>query len=101
MNIFMDDTRPAPYKYMLAHTVEEALAFIRANEVDIVSLDYNMGFRRLNGFDFVEMFCKEGLYVKEIHLHSDDVIGVMKMKERLCVAKENGQIDRRIVVRRV
>jgi predicted nuclease with RNAse H fold len=58
-----------------------------------------MGFRKLNGLDIVEKFCKEGLYVKEIHFHSDDMIGVMKMRERFRVAKDKREIDREIIVK--
>jgi hypothetical protein len=101
MNVFMDDTRPAPYQYMLAITVEESLSLVRQHDVEILSLDYNMGVKKPNGLDFVEAFCREGLYAKEIHIHSDDVIGVMKMTERLRIAKEKGEINAGILVRRV
>ena len=38
---------------------------------------------RKSGLDFVEAFCKEGLYVNEIHFHTNDVIGMHKMKQRM------------------
>lgn len=38
----MDDQRSCPYGYVLATTVESALQIVRDNEVNIISLDYNM-----------------------------------------------------------
>ncbi len=76
MNVYMDDRRPCPYGFVLAETVEQALWLVRTNEVSVLSLDYNMGFRKKNGLDFVNAFCQEGLFVKEIQLHSNDIIGV-------------------------
>ncbi|AJH20537.1 hypothetical protein S3E15_02596 [Bacillus mycoides] len=42
MNVYMDDQRSCPYGYVLATTVESALQIVRDNEVNIISLDYNM-----------------------------------------------------------
>ncbi len=49
---------------MSATTVECALQMVRDYDVNILSLDYNMGWGAKNGLDFVEAFCTEGLYVK-------------------------------------
>ena len=56
MNVYMDDQRSCPYGYVLATTVESALQIVRDNEVNIISLDYNMGWRQKSGLDFVEAF---------------------------------------------
>ena len=42
-----------------------------------------MGWGAKNGLDFVEAFCTEGLYVNEIRFHTNDVIGMYKMKQRM------------------
>ncbi|EOP27404.1 MULTISPECIES: cyclic-phosphate processing receiver domain-containing protein [Bacillus] len=101
MNIYMDDQRGCPFGYVPATTVETALQFVRENEINIISLDFNMGWRQSNGFDFVNIFCKEGLYVKEIHFHTNDVIGMDKMKQRIEGGKEQGEIEASIIVKYV
>ncbi|WP_379969037.1 cyclic-phosphate processing receiver domain-containing protein [Ectobacillus sp. sgz5001026] len=98
MNIFMDDQRPAPYGFILAESIEEALHLVRTNAVQILSLDYNMGFRKQTGLDFVEVFCKEGLYANEIILHTNDIIGRKRMEERFLQGKEKGEINSLIKV---
>lgn len=100
MNIFMDDMRPAEYGFVLARTVDEALKLVRENEVEILSLDYNMGIRKKNGLDFVNEFCQEGLFAKKIIIHSNDIFGVKKMIEKLQAAQEREQISKEIIIKR-
>jgi hypothetical protein len=97
----MDDQRSCPFGYVLATTVESALQFVWSNKVNILSLDYNMGWRQKSGLDFVEAFCTEGLYVNEIHLHTNDVIGMHQMKQRIEKGKEKGEIHPHIVIKYV
>ncbi|HDR7792352.1 TPA: hypothetical protein QCY19_000885 [Bacillus luti] len=99
MNVYMDDQRNCPFGYTLVTTVESAIQIVRKYEVNIVSLDFNMGWRQQNGLDFVETFCKEGLCANEIHLHTNDVIGMHKMKQRLEKGKEQGEIHPHFVVK--
>ncbi|MDH4421287.1 hypothetical protein QEZ44_07435 [Bacillus cereus] len=101
MNVYMDDQRICLFGYVLATTVECALQMVRDYDVNILSLDFNMGWRQSNGLDFVDAFCEERLYVKEIHLHTNDVIGMHKMKRRIERGKEQGEIDPHIVVKYV
>ncbi|MBO1578211.1 cyclic-phosphate processing receiver domain-containing protein [Bacillus sp. XF8] len=83
MNVYMDDQRPCPFGYVLVTTVEDAVKIVRDYDVSILSLDYNMGWRQKSGLDFLEIFCTEGLYVQEIHLHTNDSIGMQYMLERI------------------
>ncbi|GLV65295.1 hypothetical protein Bmyc01_39640 [Bacillus mycoides] len=101
MNVYMDDQRSCPYGYVLATTVESAMQIVRNHDVNILSLDFNMGWRQGNGLDFVETFCKEGLYVHEIHFHTNDVIGLHKMKQRIERGKAKGEIEAHIIVKYV
>lgn len=59
MNVYMDDQRSCPYGYLLATTVESAMQIVRNHDVNILSLDFNMGWRQSNGLDFVETFVKK------------------------------------------
>ncbi|PEX89212.1 cyclic-phosphate processing receiver domain-containing protein [Bacillus cereus] len=101
MNVYMDDQRSCPFGYILATTVESAIQIVRDCEVTILSLDFNMGWRQSNGLDFVDAFCEEGLYVKEIHFHTNDVIGMHKMRQRIERGKEQGEIEAHIIVKYV
>ena len=98
MNVYMDDQRSCQYGYVLATTVEYALQMVREYDVNILSLDFNMGRGEKSGLDFVEVFCKEGLYVNEIRLHTNDVIGMYKMKQRINKGKKEGEINPHLVV---
>ncbi|MBO1624252.1 cyclic-phosphate processing receiver domain-containing protein [Bacillus arachidis] len=99
MNVYMDDQRPSPFGYVLVTTVEAALKIVREYDVSLLSLDYNMGWRQKNGLDFLEVFCMEGLHVKEIHLHTNDSIGMQYMLERINKGKEAGDISSSIQVK--
>ncbi|PFR29083.1 hypothetical protein COK19_07510 [Bacillus cereus] len=99
MNVYMDDQRPCPFGYMLVTTVEEAIKIVKEQDVNVLSLDYNMGWRQKNGLDFLEIFCTEGLYAKEIHLHTNDSIGMQYMLERINKGKEVREISSNIQVK--
>ncbi|PED08961.1 cyclic-phosphate processing receiver domain-containing protein [Bacillus pseudomycoides] len=99
MKVYMDDQRPCLFGYVLATTVETALNFLHNSDVDIISLDYNMGWRQENGLDFLEVFCTEGLYVQEIHLHTNDSIGMQYMLERINKGKATREISSNIQVK--
>lgn len=49
MNVYMDDQRSCPYGYVLVTTVESALRMVRDNDINIISLDFNMGWRKKVG----------------------------------------------------
>lgn len=100
MNVYMDDQRSCPYGYVLATTVECALQMVRDYDVNMLSLDFNMGGEK-KWIRFCRSFCKEGLYVNEIHLHTNDVIGMHKMKQRINKGKEEGEINPNLVVKYV
>lgn len=83
MTLFIEDTRPVPSGFILAKSVEEALKECKHQQFEQISLDYNLGFRKQNGLDFIKRFIAEGYYVPHINLHSDDSIGVFKMENEI------------------
>ncbi|MEY8348355.1 cyclic-phosphate processing receiver domain-containing protein [Bacillus cereus] len=99
MNVYMDDQRPCPFGYILVTTVEEAIKIVKEQDVNVLSLDYNMGWRQKNGLDFLETFCTEGLYAQEIHLHTNDSIGMRYMLDRINKGKEAREISSNIQVK--
>lgn len=103
INLYLDDLRKCPKGYVLARTAEEALNIIREGNVSILTLDHDLGEvdgkERMNGYDLVKVFCEEGLYVDEIYLHTDNVVGRENMYQSLLAAQRRGFIDKKIKIR--
>ncbi|WP_419179290.1 cyclic-phosphate processing receiver domain-containing protein [Gottfriedia acidiceleris] len=54
-------------------------------QIEQISLDYNLGFRKENGLDFIKRFIAEGYYVMHINLHS---AYLWKMKKSLIIEEK-------------
>lgn len=83
INIFMDDCRKRPAGFALARTTEECLLLLRECEVNILSLDYDMGPEDYSGDEVARRIVLEGLYPREIYLHTSSSAGRKAMYELL------------------
>lgn len=83
IHLYMDDFRRCPQGFTLARTVDECLEVLRLTEVDILSLDYDMGPGEKTGTDMVKAMVQEGLYAREIYLHTSSMYGKKSMYELL------------------
>lgn len=83
IHLYLDDWRACPKGFALARNGEECLMMLRECEVDILSLDYELGFDQLNGGDVVAAMIAEQLRAKEIYLHTSSPAGRRKMYELL------------------
>lgn len=92
MRVFMDDYRSAPAGFVLARTTEECLLLLREYEVDVLSLDYEMGWDSPSGGDVAAAIVREGLFPKEIYLHTSSAEGRRRMFEMLYAAKPEGTL---------
>lgn len=104
INVYLDDVRKCPKGFILARTAEEALKLIREGHVAVLSLDHDLGINeqgkeRLTGYDLVKIFCEEGLYVDEVYMHTDNVVGRNNMYETLLAAQRRGFISKNIKIR--
>lgn len=70
MHVFLDDYRSCPKGFVLATNAEECLLLLRDGEVDILSLDYELGPDSMNGGEVGASIVQEGLYPREIYLHT-------------------------------
>ncbi|HAU31106.1 MAG: ribosomal RNA methyltransferase RrmJ/FtsJ [Desulfotomaculum sp. 46_296] len=70
INIFLDDLREPPEDFVLVKTVEECIEKLKNNQVDILSLDYDLGNGQLTGYDLVKWLVSNHLYPNVIILHS-------------------------------
>lgn len=98
IKLYVDDLRDCPEGYTLARTVEEALQYLRSGEVDILSLDHDLGEDSNHnllptGYDLVKIICEEGLRANKIYLHTDNPVGRENMFETLKGARRRGFID--------
>lgn len=87
IHVYMDDLRPCPQGFVLARTGEECLLLLQQFQVDLLSMDHDMGWSQLNGFETVKEMVRQSLYPREIYLHSSSPIGRMNMFQHLYANK--------------
>lgn len=92
INVFMDDYRKFPQGFTLARTTEECLLLLRECEVGVLSLDYDMGPGDYTGGEVARRIVREGLYPREIYLHTSSISGRKEMYEILYAAKPEGSL---------
>jgi len=83
IHLYLDDWRPNPKGFALARSGEECLLMLRECEVDILSLDFELGYDQMNGGDVVASMIADGLRAREIFLHTSSPAGRRKMYELL------------------
>lgn len=92
INVYMDDFRKVPQGFTLARTTEECLVLLRDCEVDVLSLDHDMGPVDVTGSEVARVIVLEGLYPREIFLHTSSLWGRKEMYEMLYAAKPEGMV---------
>ncbi|WP_410510979.1 cell division protein FtsJ [Paenibacillus sp. BR2-3] len=90
INVYMDDFRAVPQGFTLARTTEECLMLLRDCEVGVLSLDYDMGPVDDTGGEVASRIVMEGLFPREIYLHTSSPWGRREMYEMLYAAKPEG-----------
>lgn len=88
INVFLDDERQCPKGFVVARSVDAAKDLLINNEVNILSLDHDLGDGVPTGYDLakfvVEMYVAEGkLLAKEIYLHTANPVGRENMFQLL------------------
>ncbi|GFR38272.1 hypothetical protein PRECH8_15680 [Insulibacter thermoxylanivorax] len=79
INVYLDDFRPCPQGFVLARNVEECIELLKNYDVNILSLDHDLGFGQPTGYDLVVQMVENGYYANEIYLHSSSASGRMSM----------------------
>lgn len=103
MNVYVDDLRDCPEGFTIARIFEEAVVLLQQHEVDILSLNHDLGEDAEGnllptGYDLVKYFCEHGLRANKIYLHTDNPVGRENMYETLKGAKRRGFIDEDIEI---
>ncbi|MBU3215836.1 hypothetical protein LL033_11805 [Clostridium estertheticum] len=103
INLYVDDLRDCPLGFTIARTVENAIYYLENFEVEILSLDHDLGVDEegelfLNGYDLVKYICEKHLRAQKIFLHTDNVVGRENMYQTLLGAQKRGFIDKDIKI---
>jgi hypothetical protein len=85
MRVFLDDTRPTPEGFVRVYWPEEAIAHLKTGQVELISLDYDLGDgERRTGYDVLvwieEAVREDGITPPAIRIHSDHRLGRIKMQ---------------------
>lgn len=103
INLYVDDLRTCPEGFVLAKNIEEAKHYIENFEVEILSLDHDLGEDEYGkilptGYDFVKYICENGLRADKIYLHTGNPVGRENMYNTLIAAQKRGFIDDDILI---
>lgn len=103
VNVYLDDLRDCPEGFILAKKIDELKVLLMVHKIAILSLDHDLGTDASGqllptGYDFVKWFCEEGLFVEQLYLHTDNVVGKDNMYSLLKAAQKRGFISQEIEV---
>ncbi len=92
INVYLDDVRPCPPGFVAARSAEECLLLLAGNDVNLLSLDFELGLGNPNGLAFVRGLIVSGKYPLEIFVHSSSLMGRAQMVRELKAANPPGVI---------
>ncbi|WP_373231515.1 cyclic-phosphate processing receiver domain-containing protein [Cohnella sp.] len=92
INVYLDDVRPCPQGFVAARSAEECLLLLAASEVNLLSLDFELGMGQPNGLAVVHGIIASGKYPKEIYVHSSSLSGRAQMVYEFRAANPLGVI---------
>lgn len=82
IKLWVDDVRQAPEGYTWVRSVNEAIAAIKNNEIEVIDIDHDAGNFAFDGGDYIKLLDwleEEGLSYP-IHIHSMNPIGRANMQ---------------------
>lgn len=87
MNLFLDDYRACPPGFTLARDVDECKLLLVEYDVNILSLDYDLGYGSPTGLEIASFIVSNKIYPNAIYLHTSSDAGRRAMYELLYVNK--------------
>jgi hypothetical protein len=96
INVFLDDLRPCPKGFKLVKSVSECIELIKKNNINVLSLDHDLGFGRPSGFEVVKYIVSNKIYPCKIIIHTANPFGRIRMYKLL---KENMPINVTLLVK--
>lgn len=92
INVYLDDVRPCPRGFVVARSAEECLLLLSESRVDILSLDFELGYGQPNGLSVVHGIIAGGHYPREVYVHSSSLMGRAQMVRELRAANPPGVV---------
>ncbi|CAM4282941.1 cell division protein FtsJ [Paenibacillus alkaliterrae] len=83
IHVYLDDYRACPKGFVLASNAEECKQLIDLEEVDILSLDFDLGWAQPTGYEVVRHIVETGRYPERIYLHTSSAAGRIQMYHML------------------
>lgn len=83
IHVYLDDYRSCPKGFVLARTSEECKLLIDEEQIDVLSLDFDLGWGQPTGFEVVRHLIQSGNYPKRIYLHTSSAAGKVQMYHHL------------------
>ncbi len=84
MKIFLDDMREAPAGYILCKTYDECIEALMDGDVDVLSLDHDIGSSDdMTGYSVCMWMVMNKTYPKEVYIHSANPVGMKNMVQLL------------------
>lgn len=90
INVFLDDLRSAPPGFVLARTANEAVRLLSSNSVDVLSLDYDLGWDQPTGYEVAKFMVEHRLFPRHVIIHSANPFGRARMYRLLSRFKPKG-----------
>lgn len=79
--------RPCPKGFVAARSAEECILLLQECEVDILSLDFDLGWGQPDALQVVHYIIAKGRYPREIYLHTSSLSGKKAMYQLLYQSK--------------
>jgi hypothetical protein len=83
INVFLDDLRKCPEGFTLARDYSECILLLSECEVNILSLDHDLGEGEPNGYDVAKWIVKNNRWPRRIRFHTANPVGRSNMIQLL------------------
>lgn len=90
IHVYLDDYRRCPDGFVLARNAEECKLLIDSEGIDVLSLDYDLGWGQPTGDEVVRHIVYSGKFPRRIYLHTSSASGRTMMYHALSSALPAG-----------
>lgn len=86
IHVYLDDFRTCPTGFVLAKNAAECKLLIDHEQIDILSLDFDLGWNQPTGYEVVAHLLQTKKYPRKIYLHTSSIYGKQQMYKALLEA---------------
>lgn len=87
IHVFLDDLRACPDGFVWARNVEECILLLQECEVEVLTLDYDLGWGQPTGLEVARYIVASQRYPRELYLHTSSITGRWSMYQLLYANK--------------